>query len=123
MKNLIDNVIRELEQKNYFEVIKYCNQLIAQFPRNYVFYEIRGNCYLETGSYVTAIQNYTEAIDYMIPSDEKSKTEIASLYNRRGYARLKLNLYSEAIDDFQKAIDFLCSTSRIAKSRALWDRH
>jgi tetratricopeptide (TPR) repeat protein len=105
MKNLIDNVIRELEQKNYFEVIKYCNQLIAQFPRNYVFYEIRGNCYLETGSYVTAIQNYTEAIDYMVPSDEKSKTDIASLYNRRGYARLKLNLYREAIDDFQKAID------------------
>jgi tetratricopeptide (TPR) repeat protein len=105
MKNLIDNVIRELEQKNYFEVIKYCNQLIAQFPRNYVFYEIRGNCYLETGSYVTAIQNYTEAIDFMVPADEKSKIEIASIYNRRGYARLKLNLYNESIDDFQKAVE------------------
>jgi len=105
MQNLIDKVIKELEQRNYFEAIKYCNQLIAQFPRNYVFYEIRGNCYLETGSFVIAIQNYTEAIDYIVPSDAKSKADVASLYNRRGYARLKLNLYNEAINDFQKAVD------------------
>jgi tetratricopeptide (TPR) repeat protein/cell division protein FtsN len=105
MQNLIDNVIKELEQKNYFEAIKYCNQLIAQFPRNYVFYEIRGNCYLETGSFVIAIQNYTEAIGYIVPSNEKLKSDIASIYNRRGYARLKLNLYNEAIGDFQKAVD------------------
>ena len=106
MQNLIDSVIKELEQRNYFEAIKYCNQLIVQFPKNHVFYEIRGNCYLETGSFVTAIQNYTDALEFLPPTDSKSKVNIASLYNRRGYARLKLNLFSEAISDFQKAIDF-----------------
>lgn len=105
MQNLIDSVIKELEQKNYFEAIKYCNQLIAQYPRNYVFYEIRGNCYLETGSYVTAIQNYTDAIEYFVLAEGKSNSEVASLYNRRGYARLKLNLYNEALSDFQRAIE------------------
>ncbi|MCX6163876.1 MAG: tetratricopeptide repeat protein [Ignavibacteriae bacterium] len=106
MQNLIDSVIRELEQRNYFEAIKYCNQLIAQFPKNYIFYEIRGNCYLETGSFVTAIQSYTEAIGYFTLSEGKSNTEVSSLYNRRGFARLKLNLYNEAINDFQKATEF-----------------
>jgi tetratricopeptide (TPR) repeat protein/cell division protein FtsN len=106
MQNLIDGVIRELEQKNYFEAIKYCNQLIAQFPKNYIFYEIRGNCYLETGSFVTAIQSYSEAIEYFKLSEGKSNADVASLYNRRGYARLKLNLYNEAIKDFQKATEY-----------------
>jgi tetratricopeptide (TPR) repeat protein len=106
MQNLIDSVIKELEQRNYFEAIKYCNQLIVQFPKNHVFYEIRGNCYLETGSFVTAIQNYADALEFLPPTDSKSKVNIASLYNRRGYARLKLNLFNEAISDFQKAIDF-----------------
>jgi len=106
MQNLIDSVIRELEQKNFFEAIKYCDQLIAQFPKNHVFYEIRGNCYLETGSFVTAIQNYTDALEYLPQTDSKSKNNIASLYNRRGFARLKLNLFIEAISDFKKAIDF-----------------
>lgn len=106
MQNLIDGVIRELEQKNFFEAIKYCNQLIAQFPKNYIFYEIRGNCYLETGSFVTAIQSYTEAIEYFKLTEGKSNAEVASLYNRRGFARLKLNLYSEAISDFQKATEY-----------------
>jgi tetratricopeptide (TPR) repeat protein len=106
MQNLIDGIIRELEQKNYFEAIKYCNQLIAQFPKNYIFYEIRGNCYLETGSFVTAIQSYSEAIEYFKLSEGKSNADVASLYNRRGYARLKLNLYNEAIKDFQKATEY-----------------
>jgi Flp pilus assembly protein TadD/cell division protein FtsN len=106
MQNLIDSVIKELEQKNFFEAIKYCNQLIAQFPKNHVFYEIRGNCYLETGSFVAAIQNYTDAIEYLVPKDSKSRINIASVYNRRGYARLKLNLFNEAIGDFEKAIEF-----------------
>lgn len=106
MQNLIDGVIRELEQKNYFEAIKYCNQLIAQFPKNYIFYEIRGNCYLETGSFVTAIQSYTEAIEFFKLTEGKSNAEVASLYNRRGFARLKLNLYGEAISDFQKATEY-----------------
>jgi len=106
MQNLIDSVIKELEQKNFFEAIKYCNQLIAQFPKNHVFYEIRGNCYLETGSFVAAIQNYTDALEHLVPKDSKSKINIASIYNRRGYARLKLNLFNEAIGDFEKAIEF-----------------
>lgn len=106
MQNLIDGVIRELGQKNFFEAIKYCNQLISQFPRNYIFYEIRGNCYLETGSYVKAIQNYSEAIEYFKLTEGKSNSEVATLYNRRGYARLKLNLYTEAIEDFDKATGY-----------------
>lgn len=106
MQNLIDSVIRELEKRNYYEAIKYCNQLIERFPKNHVFYEIRGNCYLETGNLVTAIQNYTDAIGFLTITDSKSKINIASIYNRRGYARLKLNLYNEAISDFQKAIEY-----------------
>jgi tetratricopeptide (TPR) repeat protein len=106
MQNLIDGVIRELEQKNYFEAIKYCNQLIAQFPKNYIFYEIRGNCYLETGSFVTAIQSYTEAIEYFKLTEGKSNADVASLYNRRGFARLKLNLFSEAVSDFKRATEY-----------------
>ncbi|MFA5403810.1 MAG: tetratricopeptide repeat protein, partial [Ignavibacteria bacterium] len=106
MQNLIDGIIRELEQKNYFEAIKYCNQLIAQFPKNYIFYEIKGNCYLETGSFVTAIQSYTEAIEYFKLTEGKSNSDVASLYNRRGYARLKLSLYSEAINDFKRSTEY-----------------
>ncbi|MBI5402973.1 MAG: tetratricopeptide repeat protein [Ignavibacteriae bacterium] len=106
MQNLIDSVIKELEQRNYYEAINYCNQLIERFPKNHVFYEIRGNCYLETGSLVTAIQSYTDAIGFLTITDSKSKANIASIYNRRGYARLKLNLYNEAISDFKKAIEY-----------------
>ncbi len=106
MQNLIDGVIRELEQKNYSEAIKYCNKLIAQFPDNYIFYEIKGNCNLETGNFTEAIKNYSDAIGYFKLTEGKSNSNVATLYNRRGYARLKLNLYNDAISDFEKAIEY-----------------
>jgi tetratricopeptide (TPR) repeat protein len=106
MQNLIDGVIRELGKKNYAEAIKYCNQLIAQFPKNYIFYEIKGNCYLESGNFSEAIQCYNDAIEYFKLTEGKSDSNVATLYNRRGYARLKLKLFEEAIKDFHKATDY-----------------
>lgn len=106
MQNLIDGVIRELGKKNYYEAIKYCNQLVAQFPKNYIFYEIKGNCNLELGDYPEAIKNYTDAIEYFKLAEGKSNADVASLYNRRGYARLKLKLFEEATKDFHQATDY-----------------
>lgn len=106
MQNLIDGIIRELEQKNYTEAIKYCNQLVAQFPKNYIFHEIKGNCFLEMGNFTEAIQSYSDAIEYFKLTEGKSNSEVASLYNRRGYALLKLKQFEEAIKDFNKATEY-----------------
>ena len=103
MQNLIENVISVLEKGNYLEAIKICDDLIASFPEKHILFEIRGNCYLETGSYIDAIDNFDEAIKKIDPSDEKCINDLAALYNRKGFAEIKINEYSSAVENFKHA--------------------
>jgi tetratricopeptide (TPR) repeat protein/cell division protein FtsN len=106
MQTLIDEVIQELENKNFSEAIKHCNQLIASFPENYILYEIRGNCYFETANFSDAINNYEEALNKIDKSNEKQKIKISILYNRIGFAKIKLNDLNNAIKNFKEAEKF-----------------
>lgn len=103
MQILIDDILRELTKGNFSEVIKYCNELIASFPDNYILYEIRGNCLLETGVYFEAVNNFREAINKIDRSDSKLPDDLAQLYNRKGFAEIKLGEYKSAIEDFKSA--------------------
>ena len=106
MQKLIDSVIKELEQGKFSEAIIYCDKLILNYPNNYIFFEIKGNCLLETGRTSEAIENYSNAIKFIIPTDQKSKSDLAALYNRRGFAKIKENDLLEAVNDFKQSLSY-----------------
>lgn len=105
MHSLIEEIIANLEERNFEQAIINLYQLSKTYPENHLVFELLGNCYFQTNHYVEAIRNYDKAIDIISSVSTRDSKVLARLYNKRGIAFCKGNFYEEAIKDFWTAVE------------------
>ncbi|MDD5362665.1 MAG: tetratricopeptide repeat protein [Ignavibacteria bacterium] len=104
MNNLIENIIAEIENKNYGKAIEYCDELILQQPQNDSVYEIKAGCYSALKDYKNACENYQKAIDNST-TESTTKNELAGLHEKKGRMHLRINEFENAVREFEKSLE------------------
>ncbi len=116
--NILDQIISDIENKNYGSAISDCSELIEQFPDNIKLYEIRSVCYYATGDYDSAIDDLSVIIPKLSESQDDDNY-LMSLYNRRGRNYMKKQEWGSAVDDFIKAININDSIPEVHNNLAV----
>jgi tetratricopeptide (TPR) repeat protein len=104
MNNLIENIIAEIENKNYGKAIEYCDELILQQPQNESVYEIKAGCYSALKDFKNACENYQKAIDNS-KSESVTDNELAALHDKKGRMHLRINEFENAAGEFKKSLE------------------
>jgi len=104
MNNVIENIIREIDNKNYSRAVELCEELIKSQPDNEHVYEIKAGCNLALMKFDDAVLDFGKAISLAISADAAGE-DIAKLYHKRGKTYVKLSDYDNAADDFRLSID------------------
>lgn len=105
MHNLIEEIIEDLEKRNFERAIVNLHLLSETYPKNYLVLEVLGNCYFQTNHYLEAIRNYDKVLAIISSSPNIDIKELSRLYNKRGLAFCVANSYDEAIKDFWTAVE------------------
>lgn len=104
MNNVIENIIREIDNKNYSRAIELCEELIKSQPDNEHIYEIKAGCHLALMKFDDAVLDFGRAISLAI-SAGASDEDIAKLYHKRGKTYVKLSDYENAAGDFKLSLE------------------
>lgn len=81
------------KNKNYFEALKAVNQSL-QIESNKDYFELRGDIYSATNTFVFAVQDYSMCLDIEAYNGD--------VYAKKGFARLKLGDKTGACSDWEK---------------------
>jgi len=105
LQSLIEEIIKDLETRNLEQAILKLQLLSDTYPRNYIIYEILGNCYFQSKHYIEAVRSYEKALNIIKSSPSSDPKDVGRLYNKRGLAFCTANFYDEAIKDFWTAVE------------------
>ena len=105
MHSLIEEIITDLEKQDFEQAIVKLHLVSETYQRNYLVFEILGNCYFYTKHYTEAVRNYEKALGIIKFSSSPDPKEVGRLYNKRGLAFCTANFYDEAIKDFWTAVE------------------
>ena len=97
---LLEQIISDLENKNYNSAIENCNILIGKYPENYKIYEIRSSCYSAIGSYDSAIADLTIALNKTNILAENTN-DLLDLFLKRAKIYVKKQEWEFASNDFK----------------------
>jgi tetratricopeptide (TPR) repeat protein len=118
MNTLITQAQTALNAKNWPEAENVLNQMVAQDPNRWEFYQALGNAQLNQSKFEEAVQSYGKGIplaqdivsgnapkDSKNPSNDpaKAKTGLGQMLTNEGNAYLKLKKNPEAVEAFTKA--------------------
>lgn len=90
-------IIKLLEEKNYQEAIKICNDILNTNNEDEIAYFYRGSSKYYLKEYKGAIEDYNKSIE-LNPNNENS-------YLQRGDCKKYIKEYKEAIKDYDKVIE------------------
>lgn len=96
-KEFENKISKLLNEKNYEEALKLCDDAIKSNSGDSQIYLYRGFVKDNLSKYEEAIDDYNKAIEL--------NSNDASLYYWRGVTENNLNLFKEAINDYDKAIE------------------
>ena len=85
-----------IEEKNFEEAIKLCDEAIKKNDKDEDAYFLKGSCNFELKNYYTVIENLNKTIE-LNPNYEKA-------YFNRGISKSYLKMYKEALEDFDISI-------------------
>jgi len=115
---LFDKIIVEIENANFNEAIKHCDELLNEYPDNRSVYEIRSGCYYAIGDYDAAISDLTYSI-VKAKGGEEIRDEVIGLYGKRGKIYLKKGEWLNATEDYKKILTLNPNIPEIQNSLAL----
>lgn len=104
MNNVIENIIREIDNKNYSRAIELCEEIIKSQPDNEHIYEIKAGCHLALMNFDDAVLDFGKAISLAISAGDADE-DIAKLYHKRGKTYVKLSDYENASGDFKLSLE------------------
>ncbi|HWQ82878.1 MAG TPA: tetratricopeptide repeat protein [Ignavibacteria bacterium] len=112
MNNVIENIIREIDNKNYSRAIELCEELIESQPDNEHIYEIKAGCHLALMKFDDAVLDFGRAISLAISAGAADE-DIAKLYHKRGKTYVKLSDYENAAGDFKLSLERFTDTPAV----------
>ena len=99
-KEIEEKIKKLLEENNYIEILKKCNDLLQINEKDSKAYFYKGKTYYNLGEYKKSIESYNKAIEFT-----PEQFNVYN-YNNRGLSKAGLKQYKEAIKDYNKAIKF-----------------
>ena len=91
-----EKIQKLIEEKNYEEAIKLCDEAIEKDNKDEEAYSLKTNCYFDLKDYNTSIEILNKLIE-INPNYEKA-------YFNRGLSKSYLKMYEEALKDFDISI-------------------
>ncbi len=105
MSDLVENILKEIENKNYGLAIELCDKLISHQPNNENIYEIKAGCYSALKDYKKAADCYGNAVDIAV-MNKLPAADISRLHIKKGKSHLKLSEVENAAREFKSALDY-----------------
>ncbi|MCE1165034.1 MAG: tetratricopeptide repeat protein, partial [Bacteroidetes bacterium] len=105
MSDLVENILKEIENKNYGLAIELCDKLISQQPNNENIYELKAGCLAALKDYKKAAECYGNAVDTAV-MNKIPAADISVLHYKKGKTHLKLSEIENAAREFKAALDY-----------------
>lgn len=96
-QELFDIGIEQFEYREYKEALITFDKALDADPENFEALYYKGNCHMNMGKFIVAIEEFTKAIQI--------NPNYAEAYANRGQAKFYLGGYQDACADYQKAHD------------------
>ena len=112
-KEIEEKIKKLLEENNYIEILKKCNDLLQINEKDSKAYFYKGKTYYNLGEYKKSIESYNKAIEFT-----PEQFNVYN-YNNRGLSKAGLKQYKEAIKDYNKAIEQEPNYSNAFNSRGV----